>query len=198
MRKFLALLLTTFLFIAVSAQVKSGDADLDKRMNDYLAYNKEMKIDQLMEYIHPSLFTIAPKEMIAKSLKDAFNSEELKMSFDSMSITAITNPFKTNDAEYRMVNYYSRLIMSFVDTTIFDQEGFKDIMFTSLQAAFPGKKIDISSEAKKIFIAGEDFMFAIKDKDNKDWMFLGYQANQKEMIKTLLPEEMRKHFKLED
>jgi hypothetical protein len=38
-------------------------------------------------------------------------------------------------------------------------------------------------------------MFAIKDNELSDWMFLGYQKNE-EMIKLLYPQEVIDHFKL--
>jgi hypothetical protein len=50
-------------------------------------------------------------------------------------------------------------------------------------------------DTDKFIVKGSDFMFAIKDKPQAQWMFLGYQKNP-DMINALYPKDVIAHFKL--
>ncbi|RYZ46251.1 MAG: hypothetical protein EOO14_24810, partial [Chitinophagaceae bacterium] len=103
--KKLAVFLLPFFFFAAAAQ-KTTDLQLSNRLTEYFAFSKNLELHKAMEYMHPKLFAIAPKEQIIASMEAAFNQPEMTFSFDSMSVAAISPVFKLGTESYRRVDYY--------------------------------------------------------------------------------------------
>ena len=81
------------------------------------------------------------------------------------------------------------------DTTSKDDEDLIATMIASLQEGFPDHSVVYDKDMDKYIIKGFDIMFAIKDKPQSKWMFLGYQKNP-QMINALYPKDVIAHFKL--
>src|SRR5687767_3206460 len=105
MKKIFFLLFSSVLVLSTWAQVKSGDAALDKRLAEYMKYNDELNFDKIMDYMHPKLFKIAPKDAIVASMKAAFESADMKLTMDDLGVTSVGASFKSAGSEYRKVEY---------------------------------------------------------------------------------------------
>ncbi|MDQ3279588.1 MAG: hypothetical protein M3Q06_14780 [Bacteroidota bacterium] len=194
MKKLTALLLS-FYFLAASAQ-KTTDTQLTNRLKDYFAASKSLDFDRTMDYMHPKLFTIAPREQLVATMEAAFNTPEMKISFDSMSVLAISPIYKSGNATYRKVDYYMSMNIALSDSMDLENKQLADIMLTSFKQSFPGKKVTVQTATNSIQVAGKDMLFAIKDPKVTDWMFLGYDRSNPKLAEQLLPKPVRQHFKL--
>ena len=94
MRK--SFLLIFFLIAVLFSSAQSNDPALNKRLLEYLAANKELNFEKIMEYIHPKLFEIVPKEMMIQAMKQTFENDQLKVSLDSMDIISVGIPLIMN------------------------------------------------------------------------------------------------------
>lgn len=191
------LLCVLLLLVSLLAQAqKNIPPELTTRLNDYMKLTKEMNVDGLIEYMHPKLFSIAPKAALIESMKSMFQNEELKVRFDSTSIVDISPVFKLGTAAYHKIRYYSVLSLVLPDSMDLSNPEFADVMLKSMKKGFPGKVVVISKQENAIQVKGTDIMFAIKDPSVKNWMFLGYDSGKKELNNRLHPKAVRDHFKL--
>lgn len=193
--KKLTVLLLTFSVLLVQAQ-KSTDAQLNNRLKEYFAFSKNLEMDKAMDYMHPKLFTIAPKEQLVAAMDAAFNNPEMKFSFDSMAIVAISPAFKSGAATYRKVDYFMSMHIALSDSLDLENKELAAAMRASFETGFPGKKISVQTETNSIHVAGTELLFAIKDPQATEWMFLGYDRKNQQLIERLFPKAVRQHFKL--
>ncbi|MDB5196276.1 MAG: hypothetical protein JWP88_647 [Flaviaesturariibacter sp.] len=190
---FLAIAL--FLTTASVAQVKSGDAQLDQRLSNYMKYNEQLDFEKMFDLIHPKIYKVAPKEQLIKVFKDAFDNEALEMAIDTIKTLAVGAPFRTGAASYRRVDYYMTMHLRFKDTTIYETPDFATTMITSLQQSFGNRVVSFDKDSKRFSVRGNDVLYAIKDNQDTPWMFIGYQKNEP-LIKAIFPKDVIEHFKL--
>lgn len=193
--KKLTVLLLPFFFFAASAQ-KITDVQLTKRLNEYFAFTKNLELDKAMDYMHPKLFAIAPKDQLVATMEAAFNQPEMTFSFDSMSVGAISPIYKAGTESYRKVDYFMSMNITLSDSLDLKNPVLAAAMQSSFKTGFPGKKIVINTETNSINVKGTELLFAIKDPKAPEWMFLGYDRNNPQLIRLLFPKAVRQHFKL--
>src|SRR5690242_21824822 len=102
-----------------SSEKKAGGtndgASLEHRLDQFMELTDKMDLEELMEYTYPKLFTIAPKESVLKALKEAYNSEEVRMQLDSLKIEKIYPVFEMENGSYAKIDYSMVMLMDFKD-----------------------------------------------------------------------------------
>jgi hypothetical protein len=195
MRAFLVIVTTCFFVTLTSAQESVNDQELQKRLDEYMMFNKQLNFQKLMDYIHPGLFKVVPKDKFVELFEESFDNDKMKITIDSMKISEIGPAFKHGEALYKKIDYYVSMDLKLKDTTSKDDEDLIANMITALQEGFPDHSVIYDKDRDKFIIKGSDIMFAIKDRPQAKWMFLGYQKNP-EMINALYPKDVIAHFKL--
>lgn len=195
MRKYLLGFLIVFTAISAFSQ-KNADAELSKRLDDYMRLTRELKFEEIMEYTHPKIFTVATKEQLVEAFKQAFDNDKMSIGFDSTAITGISSDFKVENVVYKKIDYSMGLSVIFKDTAALSDENFIGIMKMSFANAFPGGAVEYNKDLKKFTINASSIMIAIKDSASEPWLFLGYQKGNDMLLKLLYPQQVLDHFKL--
>ena len=157
--------------------------------------NKKMDFEKLMDYIHPNLFNIASKEQMAEMFKSAFDNEALTITMDSLSVIAISPSFSNKGSLYRKVDYYISLSMKFKDSSILKDDESVATSIAQMKSAMDADNVKYIKPDNRLQIDSRKIMIAIKD-NGKEWMFLGYEAKQSDLMQSLVPIEVLKNFKL--
>jgi len=145
-----------------------------------------------MDYIHPRLFQIAPKELLLQALKAPFESEDVKVSLDSLAIVEVSAAFAHQGTTYRKVTYSMAMDMRFTDEEALQDDSFINLVLQGLRGEFPQSTVSYQTEKKNFHISGRDMLIAIKDAD-KPWMFIGVEK-EGDMMEKLFAEPVRKKF----
>ena len=186
------------LFIALCSlsTLAQRDTSLQRRVDEYLAANKQLDFEKLMNYIHPKLFQIVPREQMIELFKSIFDNPQMTISMDSMSVTGISKSFNFKGAEYKKVDYYIAMSLRFKDSTVLtDQDKVSEIQ-EQVKTSMSADNVKYIAENNSLAIDAKKIMFAVKDNPRTQWMFVGYEPQQREMMKTLVPEEVLTNFKL--
>lgn len=192
MKKGLLFFAAVFIYTTSFAQ-SNTDTSLNTRLAQYLLWSKNFQFDKLINYIHPSLFTIAPRETILKSFEQTLQDEDLKIQIDSISVAAISATFTDNNKQYKKVAYYMQMQLQFRDTA--DSEDLIKYVMAALQKTYSGRQVTHNKSKGTIEVKGNDTLFAIKDNAATPWMFLGYYKDAG-INKALFPKNVMDHFKL--
>lgn len=182
------------LLASVTSFGQNADAQLTQRINHYLQLNKEKNFEKLMDYMHPALYTIAPKEAMQQMLEQTFNNEEMQINIDSLQLLNLGADFKEGEAVYKKVDYFMSMSMVFKENMLED-ESFREMVLASMQESFDTKKVSYDAQRKALIISGNEIMFAVKDNAKAAWLFLGYEKNP-DMIKAIFPKGVIAHYKL--
>jgi len=190
--------LTLLLFVALTSLLSLAQRDtaLQRRLDEYLVANKQLNFEKLMNYIHPKLFEIAPKEQMIDLFKSIFDNPQMTISMDSMSVTGISKSFNFKGAEYKKVNYYLGMSMRFKDTAVLKDESKVSEIADRIKTAMAAENVKYIPQDNRLAIDTRKIMFAIKDNPQALWMFIGYEPQQMEMMKMLIPTEVLDNFKL--
>lgn len=183
-----------FLFSILSfAQVKSGDADLDRRLAEYLQANEQKDFETVMDYMHPNLFKIVPKQQMIDLFKQTFSSPEMAMEMSDLGINSVSKPFIHAGSAYRKALYRMTIRIRFADSSVTEGDGPQTIV-ENFKAGFPGKSVTYDADTKSFVVKGEEIMFAIRN-PGKPWLFLGYK-DEPALLRKLFPAAVITHFKM--
>jgi hypothetical protein len=172
------------------------DTSLQRRLGEYFVANKQLDFEKLMNYIYPKLFEIVPREQMIELFKSIFGNPQMTVSMDSMSVTGISESFNFKGAEYKKVDYYVGMSLQFKDSTVLkDQDKLADIQ-ERVKTSMSAENIKYVAENNSLAIDLKKIMFAVKDNPRTQWMFVGYEPQERDMMKTLVPQEVLTNFKL--
>jgi len=172
------------------------DSSLQKRLNEYFLLNKQLNFEKLMDYIHPNLFAIASREQLVEMFQSIFNDEDMIISMDSLSTTGISPSFSFQKGLYRKIDYYMRFSIKFKDTTVLKDEAVLPAIELQMKNALGAENVKYIQKENRLEIDGTKIMIAIKDDERSEWMFLGYEPKQAQVMETLVPKEVLRNFKL--
>ncbi|MBC7851021.1 MAG: hypothetical protein H7Y31_14865 [Chitinophagaceae bacterium] len=193
MKRYLLSCLIVFLSFATTAQT---DTSLTNRLAEYTRLTRELEIVKLMDYIHPSLFELAPRDQMIEMFQNIYDSKEMTIRIGSLENKAISEPFTLKKATYRKVDYYMVMNMKFKDSSATADPTFVTTMIENLQGALPKKEVSFDKATNAFVIKGMDVLIAIKDDATTPWLFLGYDDSNP-TVASLFPPELVAHFKLD-
>lgn len=193
MKIFLVSLIAVFSIGFVSAQSNS-DTSLQNRIDVYMRLNRELKFDELMDYTHPKIFELVPRNQLVEVFKGAFNNPDFQMTLDSTFILEVSEPFVFDKTNYKKITYRMVAGLKFKDSSLVTEDEDIDEIKKNLERGFPGGMIAFNKATGWFNINTTTIMFAIKE-PAKPWMFLGYEQNSPQLLK-LYPPEVIAHFKL--
>jgi hypothetical protein len=195
MRNLFVLISFLILSFTANAQDKSADAVLNTRLSEYLVLSKDMKVDELLEFMHPNIFKVVPKTVLAETMKGFYTNEDIGISIDSIGMTKMGPVFVSDKSNYRDVRYQMVMSMWLKKPEMAGSDEAAAAVLESLKAAFPDKSVVYDAKSQKFIIRGESLLFAIQDQ-GQQWMFLGYEKSQAALIGQVLPKEVIEHYKL--
>jgi len=195
MRKYL--LLVALALMTTAAFTQTEDASLNKRLASYLQHTKAMEVKELMEYIHPSLFTILSKEQFMQVFKNTFENKDMVMRIDSIAIEKVSDIFTHEKKDYRKIDYGMVMYLRFTDKSLFENEEMVKVIRQGLEQAFPNGKVAFDELEKSFLISGTSEMMAIREGAAAPWMFLGVERKQPALIRQLFHPGVIRHFGLD-
>jgi hypothetical protein len=188
--------LVALLAINVLNAQSSPDDQLDKRLAVYMRLNKELKFEELMNYVHPSLFKIASKEQLIEVFQKTFDNDLIKMSIDSTAIVSLSAPFQQGNATYKKITYFMTISVVFKDSLVLKQDGLVTNFIEGLKKGFPGGQVAFHADRKVFTIQATKDMLALRDSSTAPWTFLGIENNNPQLVQMLFPEAVITHFNL--
>lgn len=194
MKKIFLFFLACTLVAGIDAQ-STKDSSLNNRLNTYMMLNREARFDELMDFVHPSLYKLAPREQMLQLFRNTYDNEFMKLSIDTTAITNISEVFKSGDTAYRKINYWMGFTVAFKDSETVNAPDFVSKTTDLLKVGFPNSQIKYNPVTKSFQLGSSNILIAIRDNDKTPWMFLGHSKNEA-FLKRLFPASVLEHFKL--
>ena len=86
--------------------------------------------------------------------------------------------------------------LRFKDTAVLKEGNKVSEIEERVKTAMGAQNVKYLAEDNRLAIDARKIMFAIKDNARALWMFIGYEPQQMEMMKMLIPTEVLTNFKL--
>lgn len=207
-----------------SASAQADKQVLEEKLNDYIRLTKAKDFAGVMEYIHPKLFEMAPKEMIIEAMEKVYSDPMQEMNFDDFSIAGISNVIKDKNVDYALVNYTYKLQLHLTEAFFEneeeeeedeeeegdegddeEEEGEEDtvdaksevmqFMLTFFEERFGKERVRLDDATNTFHIDAASEMFAILDPAIGDWKFIENKEQYEAILNKIVPAKVRKKLK---
>lgn len=154
-----------------------GDSLLNRRITQFLKANTAMDFERVLDFTYPKLFTIAPRDEMAKMLKSSFDNEQMSITMDSLKTTAVFPVFTLQQGSYAKILYSMKMMMQLKgsEATPEKQKEKNELMLAAMQSQF-GDKVSMDSSGH-IILYMDAVMVAVKDAYAKEWCFVNLKEN---------------------
>jgi hypothetical protein len=193
MKRVTVFLFSSIIFLTAIAQTK--DPALDKRLKEYMALSKKLDFEKLMDYMHPKIFKVVPKEQLVELFRSSFENGMMTIEMDSLSVLKASSPYTYQGSVYRRIDYFLSMNLKLNDSSFLKTDSTREAFIDQMKAGFPGAAVSYVNKENYLNIDTKKIMFAIKD-PNLKWMFIGYENNQGQMMEMLIPKQVLTYFKL--
>ncbi len=189
MKKFITILLIAISFTASS---QTSDAVLNKRLAEYLVFSKELKVDALLDYMYPRMFELASREQLKQLLEQAFNSPDISIKLDSLTIDKILPVSKFSKGAYTKFTYSLVMKIKLTNPAMEDKS---EAILDNFKEKFGEKNVFYDETTKLFSVYQTKDALAIKDNYSKNiWTMLGLEKEQS--LEKIIPAEIKAKYKL--
>lgn len=181
------------IFASFNVQAQTKDDALNKRLNEYLTYSKDLKVDVLLNYMYPKIFEIVTKVQLKKALEAAYNNADLKISLDSISIGTVLPIDTFANGAFTKFDYNVKMIITLVTKTYQEK---KEGIFENFKNKFGEENVVFDTATNTFYIYQTKEALAIKDGFTKNlWTFLGIEEDSKAFSK-IIPLAIKKKYEI--
>ena len=131
--------------LSPSNNIKS---EIDQNIKTYFEYLNRKDVDGAMNFIHPKLFEIVPRELMVGSFEQLFTDTTYTFSFDSLVVNAITEPITVEGSKYAKVDYDGYMTMHLLGEP---DESFISILKMGLHAQFGEEHVQYNAAKSGLF-----------------------------------------------
>jgi len=191
--RFFTTLFFAFL-ITTSSFSQSQKETIEKEAQTYYDYMTNMNLDGVLDYMHPKMFDMAPKEQMKAGMEQMFNSPQMKIEFISNTITSISDTKELDEVTYAVVYFNSKMRMTFLtekDKPEEQRTDYLELMKSTMAVQFGSENVTIDAETTSLVINNDANMFAIKDSQYDGWKFLSNEKNMAAFVNSIVPEAVR-------
>ncbi|GEM_PF-839852 len=177
------------------AETAGSATSLEERLATFMRLNEEMDLEGVMDYVYPKLFTIVPRNELLKAMKDAFNSEEVKVELDSMKVDKVYPVFEQEKGSYTKVTYSIVLIMDFnpsKDSIADKDDSQNELIRASMAEQFGEDNVSLDEVTGVLRVRTTSPMVAVKDELSIEWTFLNLKEEDPMMNKLFSKEVLDK------
>ncbi len=175
-------------FIAKESNSESEHfKEIREDLTEYFRLLSEGKLSACMEYIHPGLFEIVPKETMVEMMGSTFEDPELKISIDSIQVTEVSEVVEIEEQAFARVGHRYQLIMKPLDWPSKEE---LNTMVTGMGWSYGEDNIKVDDSEKNIRIQIENIMIAFHFPDMEHWYFLENSPERKGLYQRFIPQEV--------
>lgn len=157
--------------------------------NEYFKVVEEKDIEGTLNLMHPILFELAPREMIAQAMEDMAKDEVIQVELTDNEILKVSEVIEQKGKKFVFVDY--RFVMKMVMKDLdFDDEEMMDEMKAMYDEMYGEENVKINEENKSIDIIATNEMFLIEE--GEGWKFLENKENMGTVIEKVIPKEVIK------
>jgi hypothetical protein len=174
MKKYFFLFCLVLVAASGYSQFAKDSADLVRRLETFMQYNRDLNFDKVMDYTYPKLFTIATKEQIKEVMESAFNSDELNIKMDSIKTEKVYPLFASGTNRYARISYSMLLLMSPKPE---NDSTNMSILIPVMKGQFGDDNVRFNEKTNTLIIYQKVDMAAIKDDISREWTFMNLKKD---------------------
>ena len=205
MKRTLAIFFCTLLLFSgiLQAQPEGTEENLMETLKIYMGFVENKDMAGTLDYIHPALFEMVPREILQTAMEQAFSDTTVAISLHDAKINKIHDIISTESGSYTLVDYSFVMDMKMnpeVDEEESEGEGESEfdamgMMISMLEMQYGEENVSLNEEEQLVTIKTEKTLYAILEPDFDSWKFLEKKDQMIGLFNKVIPEEVRKELK---
>jgi len=187
MKKLLLLSLSVLFIVSVNAQTKDAKA-IESALSKYVKLTENQQFEELMEYVHPTVFDFVSKEVMVTAFESMFEDPTLEFKFDGFEITKIHPTVKDGKEKYALIDYMSGMNMKMIGDK-FTQEVL-EASKTMFDAQFGAENVELLAD-NSFQINAPKTIIASLLKGEKQWKFLEQSTQMQGILDAAIPSDIQ-------
>lgn len=172
--------------------IKPTEESLKKDLDHYLKLTKEVRIDEMLDFVPDALFDIVPQETFCDMFYKVFHNEEMPISIVGIQNLKFYKIIPYENAHYSMVKYGTFIRMDI--SQLLENEGDEKKYLDAFKLQFGNDNVTFDKTSKALNVYQENKMFAIATQGGDSWKFINNEANMKGIIEQIVPKKVQNEF----
>lgn len=187
-------IILSVLLLSVTVLFAQDQKSLEERAKKMVELTTAGQYEALMDYTHPGLFDIVPKESLIQAMRSMLDTDTFKVSILPTPPNFKFGPItKIDKAHYSIIEHDMVMQLTFKEPM---EDEDMEMMQDILKGAMKSEEVKYNTGTKAFSIKKRTKMIAIADEKTKNqWMYLNYD-NSNKMIDRLIPENAIKQLGL--
>lgn len=184
-----------------SAFSQTDKEDIRQIFADYSVHVVNKDNAKVVEFMHPGIFEMAPKEMLIELLDKTYADPLIKVELGDMKLDSISdNMIFDGNNKYAEIFHSFKMQMQILpenETPEAMEEAREGGDFTNgmFQEMYGEDNVTFDRESVTFDILINSRTLAIKDQKTIDWKFMELKENTMPMLKNILPQKVLKQLK---
>ncbi len=180
-----------FLFLGnLSAQ--SDTEEIRRVFDEYAVHVINKDNTKLVEYLHPGLFDLAPKEFFIKMMDEAYGDSTININFSEMIVDGISEPVVMEGNKYALIDHNFDIKMQMLpadDSPEAKEEnaGAAALSLPMFHQVYGEENVKFDEETVTFTIHSASETIAVNDEKSNGWKFLENKEDTKPLIANILP-----------
>lgn len=177
-----------FSLVLVQFTFAQNEQVITNQLEKYFEATQTKDWTTIVELANPKIFSFVSKDMLIQLYGQMESDAGMKMDFQDMEILHIKKEFVLGDTSYVPVDYRMRLLIQLNPDLYQTEKEIQQIM-DGFSIAYSGQEIQFDREALEFSIQVKNTLIANSKKDENQWYFGEYRANDP-IAKLIFPEEI--------
>ena len=147
-------------------------------------------IDRILDYTYPKLFTIAPRDLVLKTMKETYDTEEYVVELDSVNIHTLFPVFRIDDTSYVKVKHTILMKMQFKEPQDTSDAESANLLVQVMEGKYGKGNVRFDSKANSLNIFMISDMAGIKPAKG-EWTFLNLDEDNPAMLEMMFSKKVR-------
>ncbi len=195
MKNVLSILALILFCYSIQAQENWNKAGINKMMEEYIGYTLKNDFQNSLDYLHPKLYEISPKEDLVESFQKMMEDPEMKTHFDDFEIQKISKIINYKGIRYAALDYTMTMRLQFLLKPEEGNSDVDDFLLSLYHAQFGEENVSLDRATRTYTINSNNQLFAIGDPSIGTWKMLENKKGMERFIEEIVPKKVRKKLK---
>jgi len=187
-------ILITSLFVVSGMIHAQTDTSLINRLNAMLKFTQVKDLEKVMDYTYPKLFTIASRDLLLKTMRDTYETEEYTIELDSVAVKSIFPIFKINDTSYVKVKHTILMKMKYKEPFDTADKEYSTFLMNLMETKFGKGNVRFDRVANSLNIFMIPDLVGVKPKTGQ-WTFANLDDDNQAMLDILFSKQVQNKLK---
>lgn len=161
-------------------------------LDEYLLIMENNEMKATLDYIHPKVFEMVPREMLEEQIVKAFEDSAVKIRMKGFEIDKISKVLTKDDVRFARVDYHLTMSIQLVEEVEASSADDDNFMLEIYQGMYGKKNVTFDEDTNTYTMIVKTSLFAIGDPGIGSWKMIENKKGGEALLKMIIPQKIYK------